>query len=163
MRILGIDPGTVRMGYGILDETDSEVVAVTWGALTASSSLSLGPRLYRIYSQLVDLLSEYSPDVVAIEEPFVSTNPRTAMAIGQAQGLALLVAAENDIPVQGYPPRKVKHAITGNGAATKEQIQQATMLHLTLAAPPVPDDAADALAVALCHLQEARLDLLTRS
>mgnify|MGYP001491319910 FL=1 len=151
------------MGYGILDETDSEVVAVTWGALTASSSLSLGPRLYRIYSQLVDLLSEYSPDVVAIEEPFVSTNPRTAMAIGQAQGLALLVAAENDIPVQGYPPRKVKHAITGNGAATKEQIQQATMLHLTLAAPPVPDDAADALAVALCHLQEARLDLLTRS
>jgi len=151
------------MGYGILDETDSEVVAVTWGALTASSSLSLGPRLYRIYSQLVDLLSEYSPDVVAIEEPFVSTNPRTAMAIGQAQGLALLVAAENDIPVQGYPPRKVKHAITGNGAATKEQIQQATMLHLTLAAPPVPDDAADALAVALCYLQEARLDLLTRS
>jgi len=151
------------MGYGILDETDSEVVAVTWGALTASSSLSLGPRLYRIYSQLVDLLSEYSPDVVAIEEPFVSKNPRTAMAIGQAQGLALLVAAEKNIPVQGYPPRKVKHAITGNGAATKEQIQQATMLHLTLAAPPVPDDAADALAVALCHLQEARLDLLTRS
>ena len=151
------------MGYGILDETDSEVVAVTWGALTASSSLSLGPRLYRIYSQLVDLLSEYSPDVVAIEEPFVSKNPRTAMAIGQAQGLALLVAAEKNIPVQGYPPRKVKHAITGNGAATKEQIQQATMLHLTLAAPPVPDDAADALAVALCHLQEARLDLLATS
>lgn len=151
------------MGYGILEERDSEVVAVTWGALTASSSLSLGPRLYRIYSQLVGLLSEYSPDVVAIEEPFVSKNPRTAMAIGQAQGLALLVAAEKNIPVQGYPPRKVKHAITGNGAATKEQIQRATMLYLTLAAPPVPDDAADALAVALCHLQEARLDLLTRS
>ena len=151
------------MGYGVLEERDNEVVAVTWGALTAPSSLSLGPRLYRIYSQLLGLLSEYPPDVVAIEEPFVSTNPRTAMAIGQAQGLALLVAAEKNIPVQGYPPRKVKLAVSGNGAATKEEIQQATMLHLRLATPPVPDDAADALAVALCHLQEARLDLLTTS
>ena len=142
------------MGYGLVDEDASgDARLVACGAITASSSLSLGERLHRLYRELLEDMERYAPDEVAVEEPFVSLNARSAMAVGQAQGIALMAAAALGIQVVRYSPTQVKHAVTGYGRASKEQVQQAVLLYLRLEAVPEPEDAADALAVALCHLQ----------
>ncbi len=156
-RILGIDPGTLHMGYGLIEASawdDAKVMA--WGVITASSHLPLGERLHHMYIELVELASLHAPSEVAVEEPFVAKNVRTAMAVGQAQGVALMAAAARGITVVRYTPTQVKHAVTGYGGASKEQIQQALVQHLRLDALPEPEDAADALAVALCHCQALR-------
>ncbi|MEE8442211.1 MAG: crossover junction endodeoxyribonuclease RuvC, partial [Dehalococcoidia bacterium] len=159
--ILGIDPGTIRMGYGLIDwGTDGGASAITWGVLTAKPRLSLGERLYSLYLELLELMERYSPDEVAVEEPFVSSNARTALAIGQAQGVSLMVAAARSIPAAGYSPLQVKHAVAGYGGASKEQVQQAIQIRLALGDKEVPEDAADALGVALCHLQAHRISEL---
>ena len=145
------------MGYGfVVEELDGSLQAVAWGVLSAPSRLPLGERLHGLYGQLLELMRHYRPAEFAVEEPFVSVNARTAMAIGQAQGLALMAAAEGSLPVAGYSPRQVKSAVTGHGAASKEQVQYAVSLHLSMGTIPTPEDAADALAVALCHIQSRR-------
>ncbi len=149
------------MGYGLVEEgADGSAVVVTWGVHTAKSRLSLGERLYLLYRELLDLMERYAPDEVAVEEPFVSVNVRTAMAVGQAQGVALMAAAATGSPISRYSPLQVKQAVTGHGAASKEQVQQAVLMHLGLDEPPASEDAADALAVALCHLQARRTAIL---
>ncbi len=163
IRVIGLDPGTVRMGYAILEDGNGDPKAIAWGVLTAPSKLSLGQRLHAMYTQLLEQMEAHRPAYAAVEEPFVSNNVRTAMAIGQAQGVVLMAAAQAGVPVAGYSPRQVKLAVAGSGAAEKEQVRQAVMLHLGLAGLSGPLDASDALAVALCHLQAVRAERLMRA
>ena len=145
------------MGYGLLTEDgNGGPSVVTWGVFTASSRLSLGERLHTMYRELMELTERHAPDEVAVEEPFVSVNARTAMAVGQAQGVALMAAAARGLEAARYSPAQVKLAVTGHGGASKEQVQQAVRMYLGLDAVPGPEDAADALAVAICHLQARR-------
>jgi crossover junction endodeoxyribonuclease RuvC len=149
------------MGYGLVEEKANGVVsAVAWGVLVGKSHLSLGERLHHLYGDLLTIVEQYAPVEAAVEEPFVSVNARTAMAVGQAQGLALMAAAARGISIAHYSPRQVKQAVSGHGGASKEQVKQAVAMHLGLDAQDVPEDAADALAVALCHLQSRRVAAL---
>jgi len=161
MRILGIDPGTLIMGYGLIEDRDEEPRMLDCGILTASSHMPLAERLYQLYLGLTELVNAYQPDEVAVEEPFVAQNVRSALAIGRAQAVAMLAAAGNSIPIYTYPPAKVKQAVADYGRGEKEQVQQMVCIQLGLPQIPQPSDAADALAVALCHLREKQLARLT--
>ena len=161
MRILGIDPGTVAMGYGLVEEDDDTLTTLDFGVFTASSRVPLSDRLNKLHKELLKLVSYHKPDEVAIEEPFVARNARTALAIGRAQAVAMLAAADSHIPIFTYTPTKVKQAIADYGGSSKEQIQQMVQIHLGLPNIPQPDDAADALAIALCHLRERHIAKLT--
>lgn len=152
------------MGYGLIEASESdEPKVMAWGVITASSRLPLGERLHHMYLELLELAARHTPSEMAVEEPFVAKNARTAMAVGQAQGVALMAAAARGITAVRYTPTQVKHAVTGYGGASKEQVQQALVLHLRLDAIPEPEDAADALAVALCHCQALRTATLVES
>lgn len=160
MRVLGIDPGTVLMGYGVIDEDRGSLRVVDCGALRAAARLSMPDRLKQMYRGLLDLLTEHSPDEVAVEEPFVSENVRSAMSIGRAQAIAMLAAAQADLQVWSYPPASIKQAVAGFGGSDKRQMQRMIAMQLNLNKLPEPADAADALAVALCHLQNRRQERL---
>jgi crossover junction endodeoxyribonuclease RuvC len=160
MRVLGIDPGTIVAGYGVVDNTDGDLKMISCGIVKSSPRLPPAVRLSRLYQGLVEVVAQYQPDVVAVEQPFVSNNVSTALAIGRAQAVAMLVAANRDIPVFEYSPAKVKYAVSSYGASSKEQIQQMVRLQLNLSEIPQPSDAADALAVALCHISEMHLNNL---
>jgi len=163
MRILGIDPGTVAMGWGVIDSRNDEVTFVDCGTLTTEVRSPIGERLDYLYTSLLDIISRYRPDVVAIEEPFLAKNVKSALAIGRAQAVAILAAASSKIPSHEYTPTQIKQRVADYGASSKEQIQEMVRLQLGLAERPQPSDAADALAVALCHLSETHLsDLLAR-
>ena len=151
MRILGVDPGTWVAGYGIIDASGDKTSLVACGALVAPANTGIPERLSYLYKQLCDIISRYQPEAVAVETPFVSENARTALAIGKAQAVALLAAANLGLPVYEYPPAQVKLAVASNGNASKEQVQEMVRLHLNLSEAPEPADAADALAVAICH------------
>ena len=157
MKILGIDPGTVVMGYGVIESEDDEIALVDFGAITARQRTDISQRLHQLYTELIDVILRYRPDVVAVETPFVSKNVKSAMAIGRAQAIALLAAAGKGIPTYEYPPAKVKQRVANYGASSKEQVQEMVRLLLGLTEIPRPNDAADALAVAICHAQEMHL------
>jgi crossover junction endodeoxyribonuclease RuvC len=163
MRILGVDPGTVTMGYGIIESQDDETALVDYGALDSPGRSPTGERLSFLYAELEKLISRYEPDAVAIEEPFVAKNVRSALTIGRAQAVAILAAANRGIPTSEYTPTQVKQRVAGYGASSKEQIQEMVRLQLGLSEVPQPSDAADALAVALCHLREIHLENLLES
>lgn len=166
MIILGIDPGTLVMGYGVLDVEDlgGQPRMVQCGVLTAAGSTPLSQRLHELYLGLTDIMVRFRPSEMAIEEPFVARNVRSALAIGRAQAIAMLSAASHGVPVSTYPPAKVKHGVADYGRGDKEQVQRMVCLQLGLAERPGPSDATDALAVALCHLRERQLSrLLSRS
>jgi len=152
-RILGIDPGTVVLGYGVIEGDPPYLVA--YGVISAPRRLSLEQRLHRIYQGLEEVVNRYRPGEIAVEEPFVSRNPRSALAVGRVQGLALMAAARAGVPVYRYSPAEIKGKVTGYGSGDKSQVQEMVRLHLGLDAPPEPSDAADALAVALCHCYSA--------
>jgi len=160
MRVLGIDPGTISMGYGMIEARDNEIVVVDCGAIVAQKRSPIGERLSYLYTQLVNIVSRYQPDAVAIEQPFIAKNVKSALAIGRSQAVAILVAANQGIPTYEYTPAQVKQAVASYGASSKEQIQEMVRLQLGLQHTPEPSDAADALAVALCHLSENRLSTL---
>ncbi len=152
MRIFGIDPGSERTGYGCV-ETDGRVARlVVCGAITALPGDPFPQRLARIHRELVRLLNGCAPDCVAIEALFHAANVRTALKLGHARGVAVLAAVEAGCPVAEYTPAEIKRAVVGYGRAEKLQVQQMIKLLLGLAQPPSPHDAADALAVAICHL-----------
>ncbi len=164
MKILGIDPGTAVMGYGVIEGIDDEATLIDCGALTAPARLTIGEKLSYFYKNLLDIARRYQPAVVAIEQPFVAKNAKTALAIGRAQAVAILVAANSNIPTFEYTPRQIKQRVANYGASSKEQIQEMVKLQLGLPQVPEPSDAADALAVALCHLSEIHLsNLLTQN
>ncbi len=162
MRVLGIDPGTAITGYGVVEETGGELVLQTFGAIRTAAARPLPARLQAIYQKLRDLAHTWQPDAAAVEELFFSRNVRTAMSVGQARGVALLALADAGLPIAEYTPTEVKQAVTGYGTADKAQMQEMVRLLLGLATLPCPDDAADALAVAICHLHMARLTELMR-
>ena len=150
MIILGIDPGTAAMGYGVIDRSGGRLRAIDHGCLVTSPDLAMPDRLLAIHGLLDDLLSLHQPALVAVERLFFSRNAQTAMAVGQARGVVLLAAAQHGKPVREATPNEVKSAIAGYGAADKEQVQRMVQLVLGMAELPRPDDAADALAIAVC-------------
>ena len=164
MRVLGIDPGTLNMGYGVVDEEGSGITMVDCGVLSLSSRIPVERRLASLYAKLGEVLARYQPDEVAIEEPFISGNARSALAIGRAQAIAILAAANSNLPIFRYLPTQVKQQVTDYGNSSKEQVQEMVKLQLGLAQPPQSSDAADALAVAICHLYRRHFDhLLAKS
>ncbi len=160
MRVLGIDPGTVVIGYGVIDGDADQAELVTCGAFSCPARLGLGERLGRLYEQVCRVVAEYQPDTVAVERPFVGRNVSSALAIGKAQAVAILAAVRHGIPVYEYTPARIKQRVTSYGGSSKEQVQQMVGLQLGLTEVPEPADAADALAVALCHLGEVHLGRL---
>jgi crossover junction endodeoxyribonuclease RuvC len=161
MIVLGIDPGTAITGWGVVRmEADDRPTLVDYGTIQTKASTPLPQRLGRIFHKVTALLERHQPETVAVEEIFFSKNVRTAMSVGQARGVILLAAALAERPVHGYTPLQVKQAISGYGGADKAQVQQMTALLLGLDTVPSPDDAADAIAVAVCHLHSARLQNL---
>ncbi len=157
MLALGIDPGTAITGFAFVREERDEYTLETCGTITTEADEPMPRRLHKIYSELSKILAERPPDAVAVEELFFNKNVRTAIAVGQARGVILLAAAASGIPVYEYTPLQVKQAVVGYGRADKRQVQEMVRILLGLEAVPTPDDAADAVAVALCHLQSARL------
>ncbi len=151
MFVLGIDPGVSRCGYGAVVRDGARLRAVACGVLTTSPSEPLPDRLASLARELRALLEELRPDAVVVERVFFQTNVRTAMSVGQASGLALAAASEAGCAVAQYTANEVKQAVTGYGAASKEQVQRMVQSLLELAAVPKPADAADALALALTH------------
>ena len=160
MKVLGIDPGTAVMGYGVIESQDDEITLVDYGALTSPLRSPIGERLSYLYGKLLEIISRYQPEVVAVEQPFVAKNVRSALAIGRAQAIAILAAANKKIPCHEYTPAQIKQRIANYGASSKEQIQEMVRLQLGLPQIPEPSDAADALAVAICHLRETHLSNL---
>jgi len=160
MIILGIDPGTVTMGYGVIESNNDEITLVNCGALTTSSRSPIGERLSYLYNQLVEIVQRHQPDVVAVEQPFVAKNVKSALAIGRAQAVAMLAAANKGIPTYEYTPTQIKRMVVNYGASSKEQTQEMVRLQLGLSEAPQPNDAADALAVAICHSRETHLENL---
>lgn len=151
--ILGIDPGTAILGYGVILVDDEELEAVDFGVLTTPASLPLTSRLSLLFDGLTRVIEETKPTEVAVEQLFFAKNVHSALAVGQARGVALLAAAQKKLPVSEYTPLQVKQAVAGYGRATKIQVQSMVQVILGLNAAPQPDDAADALAIALCHAQ----------
>ena len=161
MRIIGIDPGTASVGFGIIDEEDGELNVVKYGVIrTRPKDGDASIRLQIIYHELNELLNTYRPDVAAVEELFFGRNISTAIQVGQARGVLLLALANSQIPVAEYSPPKIKEAVSGYGNASKEQVQYMVQNLLDLEEKPKPDDAADGLAVALTHYQHWRSELL---
>ena len=160
MRILGIDPGTVVMGYGVIEAENDKTQLVESGALATEERSPIGERLSFLHRRLLEIISRHRPDAVAIEQPFMAKNVKAALAVGRAQAIAILAAADKGLPTFEYTPAQVKQRVTNYGASTKEQVQEMVKLQLGLAEVPQPNDAADALAVALCHLHETHLESL---
>lgn len=153
VRVLGIDPGLTRCGYAVVDGHGPAVAtAVALGVIRTPADAPLPARLAALRRELADLMAEYEPHAVAVEQVFFQVNVRTAMGVGQASGLALAEAAGRGCDVAQYTPNQVKDAVAGWGAASKEQVQRMVQTRLRLASPPRPADAADAAALALCHL-----------
>jgi crossover junction endodeoxyribonuclease RuvC len=147
--VRGIDPGTAALGYGIIDRTGSRLRAIDYGVFHTPSDLSLPERLLAIHAFLQDLIELHGPALLGVERIFHSRNVQTALAVGHARGVILLAAAQHNLEVREATPSEVKLGVTGYGAADKEQVATMVATILGLAEPPVPDDAADALAIAI--------------
>lgn len=150
MIVLGIDPGTARLGYGVIDTAGGLPSLIDYGVAETFPTDTMPDRLFQIYSNMKILLADHEPDVMVVEKLFFARNVTTAIAVGQARGVVLLSAAERNIPVREYTPSEVKQSIAGYGKADKSQIQEMVRIILALEHIPRPDDAADALAIAIC-------------
>lgn len=158
MRILGIDPGTIFTGYGIIDLKNNEPVKVAAGIIKLSPVKEMAPRLKKIYDELNYMIKLYKPDEFALETAFYGKNVQSALKIGYARGVSLLAAINNNIPLKEYSPREVKKSVVGNGAASKEQVQFMIKKLLGLRKMKMTYDESDALAVAVCHAFKMNLD-----
>jgi len=162
MRILGIDPGTLSCGYGIVEEEDSRLFYVASGGIKVSSRIALAKRLKSIYEGIEGVIKKHRPDSMAIENLFFAKNVQAALKLGQAKGVAILAAVKEGIPVFEYSPLEVKQSVVGYGSADKKQVQQMVMTLLGLKTLPYPPDLADALALAICHIHTFRMkEMLT--
>lgn len=155
-KILGIDPGTNILGWGLIEKNGSKITALKYGCVRTESNSHLPDRLLIIFRALCDILTKESPDEVAIEELFFFKNQKTVMSVAQARGAAVVSAKQKGLPVFEYTPLQVKQALTGYGRADKKQIQEMVKLTCKLKECPQPDDAADALAIAICHAQTSQ-------
>ncbi len=150
MIVLGIDPGTARLGYGVVERQGSQLRMLDYGCHETIKDRPLEQRLLLIHEAIDDLISTHRPEAVGVERLFFNKNVQTAMAVGQARGVVLLTAAQHGLPVLEYGPHEVKLAVTGYGKAPKDQVQRMVQMVLSMDQLPKPDDAADALAVAVC-------------
>lgn len=158
MLAIGVDPGTAITGYGLVSETkDGKLEAVAYGVIRTQKNETAGERLSVLYARLKEIIDLHRPESGAVEKLFFQRNVTTALSVGQARGVALLALSENKIPTFEYTPMQVKQAVCGYGGAGKAQIQQMVKILLELEEIPEPDDAADALAVAICHLNSRKL------
>jgi crossover junction endodeoxyribonuclease RuvC len=158
MLVLGIDPGTASTGYGLVRSAGSRLSAVQQGVIATRPGIPPERRLADIHARVAELLDGHRPDAVAIEELYFGANVRTAFAVGQARGVVLLAAGQRGVPSRSYTPQQVKSAVCGHGRADKAQVGRMVARLLGLTAPPAPDHAADALAVAICDLNRAPLN-----
>ncbi|NLW56762.1 MAG: crossover junction endodeoxyribonuclease RuvC [Firmicutes bacterium] len=156
MLILGVDPGTAITGYGLIEQQGQQLRPRAYGVIRTAAGLPLAERLKKIYHGLTHLVAEYRPDAMVVEELFFNKNTRTALTVGQARGVIMLVAALQGIKTAEYTPLQVKMAVVGYGRAEKHQVQEMVRLLLGLEVIPKPDDAADALAIAICHAHSWR-------
>lgn len=160
LRVLGIDPGTATTGFGVLEGqagAGGELHLLDYGAIRTAPGQPMPERLADLHASLCEIIALHRPQAMAVEELFFSSNVTTALTVGQARGVILLAGAQAGIAIAEYKPMQVKLAITGYGGADKRQVQEMLRLTLQLAETPRPDDAADAIAIALCHLQTARM------
>jgi crossover junction endodeoxyribonuclease RuvC len=157
MRILGIDPGTATTGYGIVERVGSTPRLIDYGAVTTSPRKTAPERLLRVYTRINEVMDQYAPDVIVMERLFFAKNQTTAIAVGKACGVMQFAAAQRGLEVIEYTPMEVKQAVVGYGGAEKRQIQYMVQRILGLDEPPSPDDAADALALCICHAHSERI------
>ena len=158
MRTLGIDPGSLKSGYGVVDEQQGQLTMVEYGVIRTKSDAPLAERLLTISQRVRELIDQYAPDDVAVEEVFMATNAQSSLKLGQARGAILLTAAQAGISVAEYTPLQVKQSVVGYGRAEKTQVQQMVKVLLRLTELPTPDDAADALAIAICHHHSVKMN-----
>lgn len=158
MRILGIDPGIAIVGYGVVDKEGNRYKTIAYDAITTKAHTPLEDRLHKVYMGINEIIHEYKPDAMSIEELFFNNNAKTALTVGQARGVIILAAYQNNVPIFEYTPLQVKQALTGYGRASKMQIQQMMKSMLGLTEIPKPDDVADALAIAVCHGNSMRFN-----
>jgi crossover junction endodeoxyribonuclease RuvC len=153
MLILAVDPGTASTGYAVIELTlDKKFIVKEYGVVTTSSNVSIEKRLEHIFGRITQLIKKFRPGEIVLEQIFFNTNNRTAIAVGQARGVCLLAAAQASLKVYEYTPLQVKQAVVGYGRAEKSQVQKMVQMILGLSKTPTPDDAADALALAICHV-----------
>jgi crossover junction endodeoxyribonuclease RuvC len=157
MRVLGVDPGTLTTGYGVVAEEDHKLFHVASGGISPSAKQPFPKRLKKIYEELEKIIEKYRPQLVVVEDLFVSKNMQSALKLGHARGVAILAAMNAGLPVFEYAPLEVKQAVVGNGKAEKKQVQMMVKILLDLPKVPHPADAADALAAAICHIHSSRL------
>ncbi|MCL2539061.1 MAG: crossover junction endodeoxyribonuclease RuvC [Oscillospiraceae bacterium] len=155
MRVLGLDPGYAKVGYGTIDHVSNRFVPLCFGVISTPAKTPFELRLMEIDSRMNELIDKYRPDAAAIEKLFFTSNHKTAIDVAQARGVILLCAAKRGIPVFEYTPLQVKQSVVGYGKAEKQQVMEMTRIILSLRELPKPDDAADALAVAICHAHSA--------
>ena len=161
MLVIGIDPGTATTGYGIVRQGESgDLEAVAYGVIVTPAKQPMPQRLRQLYRELKEIVLLHRPDSAAVEKLFFQKNVRTAISVGQGRGVAILALAEAEINISEYTPLEIKQAVSGYGGADKTQVQQMIRALLTLDDIPRPDDAADALAVAICHIHTHRLQKL---
>ena len=156
MRVLGLDPGYAIVGYGVLEGDSSRFTPVTFGAITTQAHTLFEDRLAEIYTDMQELLAATKPDALAIESLFYTSNQKTVIAVAEARGVILLAARLAHVAIYEYTPLQVKQSVSGYGRATKKQMQEMTRRLLKLKSIPKPDDAADALALAICHMHSSR-------
>lgn len=161
MRIIGIDPGYAIVGVGAVDYTGNRFTGAQYGAITTPAGMPTPQRLKIIYDEISEVMDTYKPDAVSIEELFFNNNAKTAIVVGQARGVLLLAAQMREIPIYEYTPLQIKQALTGYGRADKKQMQIMVKKMLGFNAIPKPDDAADALAAAICHAYSYKMNSLT--
>lgn len=160
MTVLGIDPGSAATGYGIINMQNRHLICVSFGVIRTQQKKNLAEKLRKIYCSLDELICKYNPDHIALEDVFFGQNIQSALKLGQARGVAILAAANNGKPVYTYAARAVKLALTGNGGASKEQVQRMIQSTLKFDEPVQPLDASDALAIAVCHARRRETDEL---
>lgn len=161
--VIGIDPGTALTGYGVIQENErGDLIRITHGVIRTKKDWEEPRRLLHLYQSLKSIIDEYRPDCVAVEKLFFQKNVKTAIKVGQGRGAALLAVAGYNLPLDEYSPSEIKLAVTGYGSADKKQIQTMVKMLLNMNELPKPDDAADALAVAICHLHTSRQKYLAQ-
>ncbi|MFO0862248.1 MAG: crossover junction endodeoxyribonuclease RuvC [Candidatus Saccharibacteria bacterium] len=157
MKILGIDPGTATTGFGVITKEQGKLSAIDYGVISTSKRLDMHLRLNIIFQDLTDLIHHHKPNIIAVEKLYFVKNITTGISVGQARGVVLLTAARADLTLLEFTPLQVKQAVTGYGQANKKQIQEMVTKILKLPSLPQPDDAADALAIAICASSQTRI------
>lgn len=156
MRIIGIDPGTAKTGYAVVEYADDQTSLVTCACINTLKGIDMHKRLKQLYDELSVIVDQFSPTLMVVERLFFNTNVKTAMSVGQARGVPLLIAANHDLEVMEYTALEAKHTLTGYGRASKEEMQTAVKEYMRLDAIIKPDDANDALAMAICFIEKTR-------